>query len=180
LLDTNLFIVLYHFPGAVYNDFYAVSNHQLSVDRGEFSQTLDCVSRSGTVDWQSTCDDSLLHDTKLYTHELLHPSGGKDSDVSALEHSITHREEPYSSQSLYLEKSISRRLPNAYLHLDRDRDDQYRLHRGEPPLIHAASMSNADGVITRPPQLYKLRPQSRPLITRLSILCLLRGLQSLR
>jgi hypothetical protein len=133
LLETNLFIVLHRFPGPVYNDFDAVSNHQLSVDRGEFSQTLDCVSRSGKVDWQSTCDDSLLYDTKSYTHDLLHLSGGNDSDVSALEHSITHRDEPNSSQSLYLEKSILRRLPNAYLRLDRDRDDQHCLHRSKPP-----------------------------------------------
>jgi hypothetical protein len=76
-----------------------------------------------------------------------------------------------------LRKSILRRLPNTYLNLDRDRDDQHRLHRSEPPTTHAASMSNANGILTRPPQLYKLRPQSPPLTTRLSTRCIHRGLQ---
>jgi hypothetical protein len=77
-------------------------------------------------------------------------------------------------------KSNLRRLPNAFLNLDRDRDDQYRLHRGEFPLTHTASMSNADGIVTRLLRLYKLRPQPRLLSTRLSILCILRELLSLR
>jgi hypothetical protein len=38
LLDTNLFIVLHHIPGTVYNDFYTVSDYHLDINREEYSQ----------------------------------------------------------------------------------------------------------------------------------------------